>query len=266
MDPSARHASHLVAGAHGRAGAPVASRRRTSSSLVGPKFSYHSPTEWKGSGAEAHHFVHLRPQLGAGGGGATGTAMTRRRGPWVRPTAGPRRAWWTRWRDHRPPESPSSRRPRVGSAPRGMRAPGGRARPPRPPPPRRCRAVRNAERLDDVLAEDPHAAAGDGTHRQLLVPRHPSLRTRIASSGAARRRATSAATVTPPRGSAKTSTRGRRRTVERLGEPAPSVHPVPESFSRHGPSSPHGYSRVPAADVSTLTGCGHEPPRVTFSS
>ncbi len=51
---------------------------------------------------------------------------------------------------------------------------------------------------------------GDGPHRQLFVPRYPSLRTRKISSDAWRAWGTSKATGTPLRGSASIRISGRR--------------------------------------------------------
>ena len=68
---------------------------------------------------------------------------------------------------------------------------------------------RKRKRVQQLLVQDAHAAGRDRPERELLVTRHPSLRTRNTSSGASSACAISNATGTPPRGSPSTTTSAR---------------------------------------------------------
>ena len=79
-----------------------------------------------------------------------------------------------------------------------------RSRPPASPLPPRCSAAGTLERLDDPLVEDPDAG-GDGADRELGVVRRAELvRDHDVERAPPARRATGAATITPPRGIART--------------------------------------------------------------
>src|SRR5205823_8928845 len=188
--------------------AASASRRRTSSSVVSEKSSYHAPTARNGAGVSAHTTSSATSAISAhASAAAVGTATTTRAGPRRRSAA-------TAARIVAPVARPSSTR--ITTLP----CTSGAGRSPRYSRSRRASSASSSRAMASIAAVGMPSASTIAVLRTRTPPvaiapiassrwnGTPSLRTRNTSSGARSSRATSWATGTPPRGSASTITSG----------------------------------------------------------
>jgi len=186
--------------------AACASSRRTSASVVSEKSSYDAPTARNGSGVSAQTTSSAAAAISVhASADAVGTATTMRAGP-------SRRSAVTAARIVAPVARPSSTRtmtlPRTSGAARSPRYRHSRrassASSSRATASTASVGMPNASRIAVFSTRTPPLAMAPIASSRWKGT--PSLRTRKTSSGARSARATSLATGTPPRGSARTTT------------------------------------------------------------